>query len=156
MKKMDSTILLVKYKSRNVRFTSAGLFIEFSKKLWVLMWIKPVREASLLCIFPVGGMFMSLRFLTTVSSQILQQSWLEQHFAFFGPKVHFLRQILDYNSQNLLKFEQNSTKKSWKEIRTALFYLRQYGILLFYKIFSNFLLKTGNLKRSSIWLVTQV
>ena len=63
----------------------------------------------------------------TVSAQILPQSWLEQHFAFFGPKVHFLRQILDYNSQNLLKFEQNSTKKPWKEIRTALFYLRQYG-----------------------------
>ena len=63
----------------------------------------------------------------TILAQIIQQSWLEQHFAFFGPKVHFLRQILDYNSQILLKFEKNSTKKPCKEIRIALFYLLQYG-----------------------------
>ena len=49
-----------------------------------------------------------------------------------------MRQILDYNSQNLLKFEQNSTKKPWKEIRTALFYLRQYGIFIFLGYISKF------------------
>ena len=39
----------------------------------------------------------------TVSTQIQQHSWLEQHLAFFGSKVHFLGQILDYNIQNLNK-----------------------------------------------------
>ena len=43
-------------------------------------------------------------------------------------KVYFLRKILDYNSHFWLKFECNSTKKLWTEIRTALFDLRRYGI----------------------------
>ena len=41
----------------------------------------------------------------------------------------FGAQILDFNGQIWLKFECNGIKKSWTEIRTALFYLCQYGML---------------------------
>ena len=41
----------------------------------------------------------------------------------------FGAQILDFNGQICLKFECNGIKKSWTEIRTTPFYLRQYGML---------------------------
>ena len=70
------------------------------------------------------------KFSITVSTQILRHSWLERHVAIFWTKVHFLWQIFDYNGQNWLKFEFNSTKKAWTEIKTAPIYLCWYGILL--------------------------
>ena len=66
-------------------------------------------------------------YLNTVSTQILQHSWLERHLTIFWQKVHFLGQILDYNSQIWSKFESNSIKKAYLIIRTAPFYLREYS-----------------------------
>ena len=59
--------------------------------------------------------------------QIQQHSWLEQHLAFYGSKVHFLGQILDYNIQNLYRA---ASKKLFDLLEQALFYLRWYGICI--------------------------